>query len=93
MKDEKKRIIEALPRLTQQQIDELIRILEEEKKKFSELDQNNKPQLDALEAKHSAEWSQLEAEMTAGDRAKKEADDAEAVRKKLAGGGAHPPKK
>lgn len=57
--DEKKQIIEAIPRLTQLQIDELIRILNEEKDQFSGLEIQHKPQLEELEKKHANEWEQL----------------------------------
>ncbi len=73
-KDEKKRIIEAVPRLTQFQVDELIRILTEEKDKFSALDVKHKEQLRGLEGKHAQEWDDLETEMTVGD-AKKQQED------------------
>lgn len=66
-KDEKKKIIEAVPTLTQFQITELIRILNEEKQKFSELDVKHKEQLDMLQEQHKREWEELEEEMTAGD--------------------------
>jgi peptidoglycan hydrolase CwlO-like protein len=69
-KDEKKRIIEAVPKLTQFQVDELIRILQEEKDKFSALDVKHKEQLRGLESKHAQEWEDLEMEMTAGDAKK-----------------------
>ncbi len=85
MKDEKKRIIEALPRLTQNQVDELMRILEEEKDKFSALDVEHKPQLDTLQAKHEQEWSELEMEMTAGEKKQAEDAKAEEIRKQLSG--------
>jgi hypothetical protein len=87
MKDEKKRIIEAVPKLTQQQVDELIRILEEEKQKFSELDMQHKDQLDNLEKKHSQEWAELEMEMTAPERQAEEDSQAEAIRAQLSGSG------
>ncbi|QQS59579.1 hypothetical protein IPN35_01695 [Candidatus Peregrinibacteria bacterium] len=85
MKDEKRRIIEAVPRLTQEQVDELIRILEEEKQKFSELDVEHQAQMEALEAKQKQEWDELEMEMTEVDRQEKEDDAAEAIRQKLSG--------
>ncbi len=91
MKDEKKRIIEAVPRLTQEQVDELIRILEEERQKFSDLDVQHKPQLDSLEAKHAQEWAELEMEMTADERAQEESSQAEQIRKQLEGNNQNPP--
>lgn len=85
MKDEKRRIIEAVPRLTQEQIDELIRILEEEKQKFSELDVEHKGQLEALESKQKQEWEELEMEMNAGERQEQEDSAADAIRQQLSG--------
>ena len=86
MKDEKKRIIEAVPRLTQQQVDELIKILEEEKQKFSDLDVSHGQQLTGLEQKAKSEWEQLEMEMTAGDRKAEEDKNAADIRAQLSGG-------
>lgn len=57
--DEKRRVIEAIPRLSQIQIDELIRILEEEKGKFSQLDIKHEYQLRAIEKQHALEWEVL----------------------------------
>lgn len=91
MKDEKKRIIEAVPRLTQEQVDELIRILEEEKQKFSDLDVQHKQQLESLESRHAQEWAELEMEMTADERAQAEDTQAEEIRKRLAGEQGRPP--
>ncbi|MCP4702731.1 MAG: formylglycine-generating enzyme family protein, partial [Gammaproteobacteria bacterium] len=50
--DEKHRIVAALPRLTQAQIDELLRILREEKEKFLALDKQHEPQLNQQRKKH-----------------------------------------
>ena len=44
-KDEKIRIIESIPKLKQSQVDELIRIFEEERKKLAELGNEHVPQL------------------------------------------------
>ncbi len=82
-KDEKKRIIEAVPRLSQYQIDELVKILEEEKRKFSELDVKHKEQLRALEDKHRQEWEDLEVEMSQPGAQKQEEVQAEELRKSL----------
>jgi hypothetical protein len=85
-KDEKKRIIEAVPKLTQYQVDELVRILEEEKRKFSELDVRHKGQLDELETKHHREWEDLEIEMSSGEVQKEEESEMEKVRAALSTG-------
>ena len=79
-KDEKKRIIEAVPQLTQFQVDELIRILTEEKTKFAELDIKHKEQLDGLSGRHHQEWEELEAEMTSGDMKANEQAELEKAR-------------
>lgn len=57
--EEKKRIIEAIPRLTQFQIDELIRILTEEKEKFTLLESKHNNQLMELSLKHIDTWQEL----------------------------------
>jgi len=82
-KDEKKRIIESVPKLSQYQIDELIKIFEEEKRKFSELDVKHKEQLRALEAKHAAEWEALEMEQEQNAQQGAEDQAAEDIRKSL----------
>jgi len=82
-KDEKKRIIDSLPRLKQSQVDELMRIFEEERAKFAELSAKHVDQLKKLESQHYADWKDLEIEQKAS--AKKEEDSAQAdeIRKKL----------
>lgn len=82
-KEEKKRIIEAIPKLSQFQIDELIKILEEEKRKFADLDVKHLEQLRKLEEKHAREWEDLE--VGEEQEAKAEEDEAQAddIRKSL----------
>jgi len=82
-RDEKKRIVDSIARLKQAQIDELIRIFEEERRKFAELSAKHVPQLQKLEKQHWAEWQDLELAQKADE--KKGADDAQAeeIRKKL----------
>lgn len=82
-KDEKKRIILAVPKLTQFQIDELIKILEEEKRKFSELDVKHEEQLRKLEEKHIQEWEQLELEEEKVEKASEDQSQADDIRKSL----------
>lgn len=82
-KDEKKRIIQAIPKLTQYQIDELIKILEEEKRKFSELDVKHKEQLQQLEAKHAREWEELEMGEEQTEKAEEDQAQADDIRKSL----------
>ena len=82
-RDEKKRIVDSIPRLKQSQVDELIRIFEEERRKFAELSAKHVDQLKKLEKQHWAEWQDLELAQKAEE--KKGADEAKAdeIRKKL----------
>lgn len=82
-KDEKKRIIQAVPKLSQFQVDELIRIFEEEKSKFSDLDAKHEEQLRILESKHRAEWDAIELEYAQQGAAKQDEDQAAALRAQL----------
>ena len=80
-KDEKKKIVESIPKLKQAQIDELIRIFEEEKQKFAALSKKHAPQretssttlwrMDGLEQ----EWHQSQQKQDTGK--------ADEIRKKL----------
>jgi hypothetical protein len=82
-RDEKKRIIESVPKLKQSQVDELIRIFEEERRKFSELSAKHVDQLKKLEDQHWKDWQDVELQQKAQE--KKSADEAKAeeIRKKL----------
>ena len=82
-RDEKKKIIESVPKLKQTQIDELIRILEEEKTKFVELSDKHAAQLEKLEKQHLEDWKDLE--VSTKQDSKKGEDEAEAdeIRKNL----------
>lgn len=82
-KDEKKKIIQSIPKLSQFQIDELIKILEEEKNKFIELSSKHFEQLQKLERKHHEEWKSLEDETVAEEKSKEDTKKAEEIRKKL----------
>jgi hypothetical protein len=83
MRDEKWRIIQAIPNLSQFQIDELFKILEEEKRKFSELSPKHLLQLQKLEQKHGEEWKDLQSLMAQQNAKKDEDAQAEAIRKQL----------
>lgn len=82
-KTEKQRIITSIPKLSQYQIDELIRIFKEEQKKFSELNEKHSDQLKKLEEKHKDDWNDIEHQAKQKEQSKKDDDDAEALRKKL----------
>lgn len=82
-KDEKKRIIESIPKLRQEQVDELIRIFEEERSKFAELSAKHVEQLKKLEKQHWADWQDIELEQKAGEKKQQDEDEAEKIRKQL----------
>ena len=82
-RDEKKRIIESIPRLKQSQVDELIRIFEEERRKFAELSAKHVDQLKKLEKQHLAEWQDLEVGQKAESKKTEDEAKAEEIRKKL----------
>lgn len=82
-KDEKKKIIESIPRLKQAQIDELIRIFEEEKQKFAALSKKHVPQLEKLAQQHFDEWMDLEQEWTHSQKKQEDTSKADAIRKQL----------
>lgn len=82
-RDEKWRIIQAIPKLSQFQIDELQKILEEEKRKFSELSPKHLLQLQRLEQKHSEDWKDLQAVVVQQGARQEEQAQAEEIRKQL----------
>jgi len=82
-KDEKKKIIESIPKLKQAQIDELIRIFEEEKQKFAALSKKHVPQLEKLAQQHFEEWMELEHEVTLSQKKSEDTNKADAIRKQL----------
>jgi hypothetical protein len=59
-RDEKWRIIQAIPKLSQFQVDELQKILEEERRKFAELSPKHLLQLQKLETNHARDWGDLQ---------------------------------
>ena len=82
-KDEKKKIIESIPKLKQAQIDELGRIFEEEKQKFAALSKKHVPQLEKLAQQHFEEWMQLEDENKLSQKKEEDTSKADAIRKQL----------
>ena len=82
-RDEKWRIIQAMPKLSQFQIDELQKILEEERRKFSELSPKHLLQLQRLEQKHSEDWKDLQAVVVQQGARQEEQNQAEEIRKQL----------
>ncbi len=82
-RDEKWRIIQAVPKLSQFQIDELQKILEDERRKFSELSPKHLLQLMKLEQKHADDWKDLQSIMIQKDAKNEEQAQADAIRKQL----------
>jgi len=82
-RDEKWRIIQAIPKLSQFQIDELQKILDEEKRKFSELSPKHLLQLKKLEEKHSEDWNDLRSITVQQGAREEEQQQAEDIRKQL----------
>jgi hypothetical protein len=82
-KTEKQRIISSIPKLSQYQIDELMRIFEEEQKKFAELNDKHENQLKALEDKHKDDWNDIELQSKQDAKKKEDDDEATKLRKQM----------
>jgi len=82
-RDEKKRIIDTIPKLKQSQVDELIRIFEEEKFKFSQLSKKHVPQLEKLAKQHYQEWMDLETSYQSEQKKATDQAAADEIRKSL----------
>lgn len=82
-RDEKWRIIQAVPKLSQFQVDELQKILDEERRKFSELSPKHLAQLQKLEQKHAADWKDLQTVSVQEDVKQQDASQADEIRKQL----------
>jgi hypothetical protein len=80
---EKTRIIESIPKLKQTQIDELVRIFEDEKLKFAELSKKHVPELERLAKKHYEDWVDIEASFKAAGKKEEETAEADEIRKQL----------
>jgi hypothetical protein len=80
---EKKRIIEAIPQLSQFQIDELMKIFEEEKGKFAELEKKHAEQVKELEEKHKGSEEDVQAKEEEEKKKGEEEKEAEDIKKKL----------
>lgn len=87
MKEEKMKIVEAVPKLTQFQVDELIRILEDERRKFAELDDKHQAKVKELQQRQEEEWKQLETKKEEELNKTKALDEAEKLRQQIAQGG------
>lgn len=83
--EEKKRVIEAIPRLKIEQINELISIFEEEKQKFAELEKEFASDVEKLKKEREKEMNVAEIKQEEESEADAEAAEAEALRKRLKG--------
>lgn len=84
-KNEKKKIVESVSKLSQYQIDELIKIFEEERRKFAELDEKHQVKIRELQQKQAEDWKDLEMDKQAVAQKNEEEAKAEALRAKLMG--------
>ena len=82
-KAEKKRIIDAVPKLKQWQIDELMNIFKEEKQKFAQLSKKHVPQLEKLAKQHYEEWRDIEVGEEQQVASSEDAAKADEIRKNL----------
>jgi ATP-dependent Lon protease len=81
--EEKKRVIEAIPRLAIEQINELIKIFEEEKQKFAELEGEFKDDVDKLKNERTKEMEMTEKMDSMKKEENAEADEEAAEAAKL----------
>lgn len=82
-RDEKWRIIQAIPKLSQFQVDELQKILDEERVKFSELSPKHLIQLQKLEHRHAEDWRDLQGVSAQQAVQQQDQSDADEIRKQL----------
>ena len=82
-REEKKKIVDSIPKLRQAQVDELIRIFEEERAKFIELSPKHGAQLKKLEDEHHADWRDIELMYKQEAQGQEEAQEADDIRKQL----------
>lgn len=85
--EEKRDIVNSVAKFSQHQIDELFRILKEERVKFAELNSRHANRLNELDEKHAAEWQALDEQAkSAAEEGKSREDDekkAEEIKKQL----------
>ena len=84
---EKQKVIDAIPRLSIEQINELIKIFEEEKEKFKELESQYGDDVAKLKQQREAEFKIAESRQEEESEADEEAAAAEELKRKLMGGG------
>ena len=82
-KQEKKKIIDTVPNLRQQQIDDLIKIFEDEGSKFAELPKRHQQELEKMVEKHRREWEDLEDEYRTQGQKQNEQSEVDDIKKQL----------
>lgn len=80
---EKKDILGRIPQLSQFQIDELIKILEEEKQKFDLLEHEHPEQIQKMRQETKRDWDILEMEIPKQAATAEASSEADEIRKKL----------
>ncbi len=83
--EEKQRVIDAIPRLRIEQINELISIFEEEKQKFSELESEFADDVNRLKQEREKEIEVTENKKEEAAADEESAEEAEALKKQLMG--------
>lgn len=81
--EEKKRVIDAIPRLSIEQINELIKIFEEEKDKFSELEKEFSDDVARLKKEREKEFEMEKIKEEEKGEADEDAAAAEELKKKM----------
>ncbi len=84
--EEKQKVIDAIPRLSLEQINELLKIFEEEKQKFSELESEYSDDVAKLKQQRESEFKLAAVKKEERSEAEDEVAEAEALKKKLLGG-------
>ena len=82
-KQEKKKIIDTVPNLRQQQVDDLIKIFEDEGSKFAELPKRHQQELEKMVEKHRREWEDLEDEYRTQGQKQNEQSQVDDIKKQL----------
>jgi len=82
-KAEKQRILDSIPKLKQSQVDELINIFTDERRKFAELPKKHTKELEKLALKHYKDWVSIEDDYKAKNMKNEDAGKADEIRKQL----------
>lgn len=84
-KAEKLKIIERISILSQAQIDRLIEIFNEEKTKFSKLEEQHSEQISELEMQKMSEWKDVESQKQEEEKRQSESERIAELQRKLQG--------